>query len=255
MRALVTNDDGITSPGLHALARAARDAGFDVTVAAPSWDSSGASASLTSVEDGGRLVIQRPVDGALAGFDAVAVHAAPAYIVRAAVHGAFGPRPDVVLSGINLGPNLGQAILHSGTVGAALTGATFGCSAAAFSIGAGVEPVWSTAEEVARQVLGWLRSTDGPSLLNVNIPSRPATDLRGVRRAPLASFGAVQTHVTDTGEGYVKLEYVERDIFDEPGTDAALFAEGYVTFTPLSAVCEHVDAATPGLETLMAQVR
>src|SRR5919106_1774673 len=128
-RALVTNDDGIDSAGIGMLARAAADAGLEVTVAAPSWDSSGASASLTAVEEDGRFLVEsRTPDGAgeddHSDAEWYAVEAAPAFIVRAGVEGAFGEPPDVVLSGINLGQNTGAAVLHSGTVGAVLTAAT-----------------------------------------------------------------------------------------------------------------------------------
>src|SRR5687768_6804026 len=118
MRVLVTNDDGIDSPGILALARAALEVGLDVTVAAPSWDSSGASASLTAVERDGRFLLSKETLPGLDGVRAFGVEAAPAFIVRAAVRGAFGPEPDLVLSGVNHGPNTGHAVLHSGTVGA-----------------------------------------------------------------------------------------------------------------------------------------
>src|SRR3989442_413374 len=126
MRALITNDDGVKSTGIRVLATVAVDAGLDVVVAAPGWDSSGASASLTAVEHGGRLKLQRRILDGLDGVTAFAVEAAPAFIVRAAMTGAFGDPPDIVLSGVNHGPNTGRAVLHSGTVGAALTASTFG---------------------------------------------------------------------------------------------------------------------------------
>ena len=121
MNVFITNDDGINSPGIAALARVAVELGLDVVVAAPAWNSSGASASLTGVSSDGRLVV---TDYQLDGADkamAYCIEAAPAMIVRAGVRGAFGPTPDLVLSGINDGPNTGHAVLHSGTVGAALT--------------------------------------------------------------------------------------------------------------------------------------
>ena len=119
-RALVTNDDGIDSPGLHALAAAARDAGLDVIVAAPAEESSGAGASLTAVRREGRTVVTRRELPGLPGVPAWAVDAQPGHIVVAALNGWFDPAPDVVLSGINHGANVGRAVLHSGTVGAAL---------------------------------------------------------------------------------------------------------------------------------------
>src|SRR5690606_33742122 len=129
--ALITNDDGIDATGLRVLADCAIHAGLEVVVAAPSWDSSGAGASLTAVEDDGRVVLR---EAELAGVTGrcISIDAAPAFIVRSAMSGAFGARPDVVLSGVNHGPNTGHAVLHSGTVGAALTAATHGVPTAAF---------------------------------------------------------------------------------------------------------------------------
>lgn len=250
MKVLVTNDDGITSPGIRVLAEAARETGFDVTIAAPSWDSSGASASLTAVEKDGRLLLERHVLEGLDHVDAFGVEAAPAFIVRAAIHAAFGPPPDIVLSGVNNGHNTGYAVLHSGTVGAALTAATFGRAAAAFSIGAGDNPHWQTAKTVARSVLTWLAQTPPPIVLNVNIPDRAMSEIRGLVAARLAAFGAVQTNVTELGEGYVKVEHTELSATLEPGTDAALVADGYACYTPLRSVCEADGTNTTGLEQL-----
>src|SRR5687768_17848146 len=99
MRVLVTNDDGIDSPGILALARAALQVGLDVLVAAPSWDSSGASSSLTGVERDGRLKSARRTLPATA-ITAHAVDAAPAMITVVALRGGFGSLPTIVLSEI-----------------------------------------------------------------------------------------------------------------------------------------------------------
>jgi 5'-nucleotidase len=238
VRVLITNDDGIASPGLHTLAQVAVDAGLDVLVAAPSWDSSGASASLTAVEDDGKFVVREQTLPGLDGVPALAVEAAPAFIVWAAVHGAFGDPPDLVLSGINRGPNTGRAVLHSGTVGAALTAITHGRPAAAFSIGIGDPTYWETAGHVVGDVLGWLLATGVATVLNVNVPNVPIDDLRGIAPAALSRVGAVQANVTEVGKGYVKLAYSAIDAEHEPGTDAALLAQGVATVTPLLAVCE-----------------
>ena len=237
MLALITNDDGIESPGLRALAHAAIDAGLEPVVAAPSWDSSGASASLTSVESAGRVVLSRRTLDGLDGVPAFAVEAAPAFIVRAATTGAFGDAPDVVLSGVNRGPNTGQAVLHSGTVGAALTARTLGRSALAVSIDVG-EPVhWGTAREVAVLAVRWILGRDEPLVVNINVPNRAPGMIRGFESARLASFGAVQAVMTESGAGYVKLDYRGVDAEFEPGTDAALLAEGFATYTALRSVC------------------
>jgi 5'-nucleotidase len=238
MRALVTNDDGIHGRGLAALARAAVESGLDVTVAAPSWDSSGASASLTAVERDGRFLLSTEVLDGLDDVKAYGVEAAPAFIVRAAVRGAFGDEPDLVLSGINHGPNTGHAVLHSGTVGAALTAATFGKRGAAFSLDASASPHWDTAQSVAREVIAWLIDADEAVTLNVNVPDVAPEELRGLRQARLSAFGAVQANVTDTGEGFIKLAFTEIDADPEPGTDSAFLADSWACFTPLQAACE-----------------
>ena len=236
MRALITNDDGVESAGIRTLAAAAAETGLDVLVAAPSWDSSGASASLTSVEEGGRFLVHDvDVDGVGRG---IGVEAAPAFIARAAVHEAFGPAPDLVLSGINHGLNCGHAVLHSGTVGAASTAFTYGTPAIAFSVESGDRVHWETAALVVRSVLEWFLEQQQLLLLNVNVPNVGRDELRGLRPAMLASFGAVTANVTEAGSGYVSMEYREIDADPEPGTDYALIGERFATYTALSPVCE-----------------
>ncbi|MET0797220.1 MAG: 5'/3'-nucleotidase SurE, partial [Rhodococcus sp. (in: high G+C Gram-positive bacteria)] len=133
MRALITNDDGVDSAGIALLARVALDAGLDVVVAAPHEERSGASASLTGMGVDDHLGIERTEIEGLRGVEVYAVQASPALIAFVATRGAFGDPPDVVLSGINHGPNTGAAVLHSGTVGAALTALTHGVPAMALS--------------------------------------------------------------------------------------------------------------------------
>jgi 5'/3'-nucleotidase len=164
------------------------------------------------------------------------------------VHGAFGPKPDLVLSGVNRGPNIGHAVLHSGTVGAALTASTYGVPAAAFSLDAPGEPRWDTAGAVAREVLGWLVAGRDPVVLNVNVPDVEPGDVRGLEEASLAPFGMVQTAVTEQGEGYVMLSYGEIHPDAEPGTDAAWLAQGYACFTPLVATCAAHATKVAGLK-------
>lgn len=239
MHALITNDDGVASDGIRVLAQVAAEAGLDVLVAAPARDLSGASASLTAtLDDDGRFVVsERSWDNPrMAGV--LAVEAAPAFIVRAAMTGAFGPPPEVVLSGINHGPNTGHAVLHSGTVGAALTASTHGRPALAVSIATGTPTHWETAREVAGCALAWLLDQVQPLVVNVNVPNVPLEQLRGFEPARLAAFGAVQATVSEKGHGYVKLAYEDVRPELEPGTDAALVAAGAASFTVLQAVCE-----------------
>ena len=241
MRVLITNDDGVDSAGIAVLAGVAEELALDVVVAAPAWDSSGASASLTGVSDDGRLVLEKRSWPDLDSVSVFAVHAAPAMIVRVGVRGAFGPTPDLVLSGINHGPNTGHAVLHSGTVGAALTAATHGCRSVAFSLGPASAPNFDAAAAVARQIIPQALDAPPPLTLNVNVPSGSAGELRGVRPAVLAGFGAVQTTVTEIEQGYVELTFAEIDPRGEPDSDAVLLSQGFATVTALSPVCEATD--------------
>lgn len=248
MRALITNDDGITSPGLRALAEVALDAGLEVLMAAPTGDRSGTGASLSSVEEDGRIVIHPCPAHAPRGAEAIAVAAAPAFIVQSAMAGAFGDVPDIVLSGINLGVNTGHAVLHSGTVGAASTAATHGSRAMAVSVVASARPRWDTAAAVAARVLPWLRTAPAGTVLNLNAPDLAPADLRGIRSAALARFGAVEARVHEQGEGWVTFTYADVTAELEPGTDAALLADGHATYTLIRPVSEATTDPVPELE-------
>ncbi|MGK4585204.1 5'/3'-nucleotidase SurE [Kitasatospora sp. HPMI-4] len=235
-RILVTNDDGIDSPGLHHLARAACALSPHVVVAAPREETSGSSAALTAVEDQGRVVVERRDLPDLDGVLAHAVAAAPAFIAMLAGRGAFGPAPHIVLSGINRGPNTGRATLHSGTVGAALTASLDGCRTMALSLDVGDTWHWETAAAVTTRLLPLLALTDPGAVINVNIPNLPLGEVRGIRHAVLAPFGTVQTTVTDRGHGYIAVTLTETDTEPGPDSDAALLADGWTTLSLLNAL-------------------
>lgn len=244
---LVTNDDGIDAAGLRVLTSVAVEAGLDVTVAAPHVESSGSSAALTSLEEDGRLRLHdRELDG-LPVRRAVGVEALPGFIALTGARGAFGPKPEVVLSGVNHGRNTGHAILHSGTVGAALTASANGCRALAVSLDGPGDGHLETAAHVARCVLRWLLGQRPNTVVNVNVPDVALAELRGLRHVSLASFGAVQAKVLRAGEGFVQLEMADVDADHEPGTDAYLLAEGWSTITALRAPCEALGIDLPAL--------
>ncbi|WP_127507329.1 5'/3'-nucleotidase SurE [Actinoplanes solisilvae] len=251
-RILITNDDGVAAPGIRALALAvARD--HEVVVAAPREEQSGMSAALTAVADDGQIVVS-PYD--LAGLTAYAVAASPAYIVVLASLGVFGPPPDLVVSGINRGANAGRAVLHSGTVGAALTAANNGIRGLAVSLdvlnptsagspatggNAIVVPAdedlhWETAASAAVMLLGALIAAPDRTVLNLNVPDRG--EVAPLREATLAWFGQAQLAVAEAGEGFVRTS-IERS-GDElvPGTDMALLAEGFATVTAIRPPAE-----------------
>src|SRR2546421_4669973 len=155
---------------------------------------SGASASITAVEEDGRFLVEpRTVVGLEAADAVLAVGGLPAFIALTGMRGAFGPAPDLVLSGINNGPNTGYAVLHWARVGAALTASTFGARAMAVSLnvrtrtvsGAGVppsalaSPCWDTAAHFARRTLPTLLDAEPGSVFNVNAPNIPLDQVRG----------------------------------------------------------------------------
>ncbi|GAA3665267.1 5'/3'-nucleotidase SurE [Microbacterium marinilacus] len=236
-RVLVTNDDGIDAPGLHALARAAVVHGLDVTVAAPERQSSGASASIVAGEEEGRIAVERRTLDGLEDQPAFAVRGGPGLIALIAAHGAFGERFDVVLSGVNHGANVGRAILHSGTVGAALTGGLNGAWGLAVSLDVGMRPdafEWDAAADTAIGTLSFLTTLERGSVINLNVPNAPRH--RGVREAPLAPFGIVQTTLSERGEKHIRLAVEDLPNVPDPGTDAALLAEGWATLTGIEPV-------------------
>jgi len=257
LRILVTNDDGIESPGIRWLARMAADRGHDVAIAAPNAESSGMSAALTAVQEAGRIVVTRST---LEGIPAYGVAASPAFIALMAGSEAFGPVPDVVLSGVNRGANAGRAVLHSGTVGAALTAAAGGVRAMAVSLDvltalmatagsgraalAAIDEVddesrhWATAGRVALDLLPSLAAAPPGTILNVNTPDVPHDQLPGVRRGALALFGQVQMTVVESGEGFVRTTVEATGHAPEPGTDLAVLAAGYACVTELRGVAE-----------------
>ncbi|BCL13218.1 5'/3'-nucleotidase SurE [Micromonospora sagamiensis] len=269
LRVLVTNDDGVAAPGLARLAQAAVARGLDVVVAAPLEEASGTSASMTALEREGHVVVRAHPLPELPDVPVYGVGGSPGFIVLIAVHGAFGPPPTVVLSGVNRGANAGRAVLHSGTVGAAFTAAANGCRAMAVSLdvlsaadvtpgsgGAAVHPAvrvrdterhWSTAARVALDLLPRLTAGPAESVLNVNAPDLPYERLRGVRRASLASFGQVQMTVAEAGHGFVRTSLEEPGQAVQPGTDLFWLAEEYACVTAIRAVIEVADVDLSGL--------
>jgi 5'-nucleotidase len=238
--ALITNDDGIDAPGLRVLAHAAAAAGLEVVVAAPLDDSSGGSCSLIAVQEEGRVVVERRDPAEFGATEAFGVAAMPALITLMALQGAFGPVPDLVLSGVNEGLNVGRAVIHSGTVGAAVTACMHGRPGLAVSREAAAEAHWEAIESTTREVVAWFSGSTEVRAMSLNIPHRPLAELSGLRPARLAAFGAVQATVVDTGEGSVMLTYEEVARTLEPGTDAALVADGYATVTALEPLAERV---------------
>jgi len=246
MRILVTNDDGIEAKGISELARVACDTGMEVVVTAPSAERSGSGAALVAVESPTGVVTDSVGLPAAPQATAYGIHASPALITVMAATGAFGMKPDLVLSGINHGPNTGLAVLHSGTVGAAFTAVAHGIPAIAFSHASAQPRSWDTAAIVARHVVRWaLAQPLAPLVLNVNIPDVPPEELRGIRGARLASFGAAQAQV-EVEDHTQTVTVSEPAGQHRPDSDAALLEAGWATVTAVAAPCE-IPADLPGL--------
>jgi len=244
MKVLVTNDDGVSSPGLHALARALVDDGRDVVVAAPDRDMSGMGAAIGGIHLD-EHIDARPVElPGLAGVPAYAVDGPPGLCVLAARLGGFGEPPDLVVSGINPGANTGRAVLHSGTVGAALTAANFGGRGLAVSLDVparldpGVPRHWDTAAAVAAAAVDWLAAARAGVVVNLNVPDRPPEGLAGARWATLAPFGTVRSAVVETAEGGggLQMELRPSDVELPPDCDTALVKAGYVAVSPIGGI-------------------
>ena len=200
VRILVTNDDGVGAPGLAALTRAlvtwadksaaAGAARPEIVVVAPSSNYSGAGAAVGSVTDRTVIGYQRAsVEGA-EDVEAYGLDASPALSVIAGALGAVGPKPDLVVSGINLGVNVGRSVLHSGTVGAALTASQLGISALAVSLRVGPPPdPWESAADLAVALIDPLCRAPARTVLNLNVPALPLHQIRGLRWARVSGDG------------------------------------------------------------------
>jgi 5'-nucleotidase len=228
MRILVSNDDGYNAPGIEALARALSGLG-EITVVAPETNHSGASNSLT---------LNRPLSVRTAANGFYYVNGTPSDCVHVALTGGLIPdRPDLVVSGINNGANLGEDTLYSGTVAAASEGYLFGIPSIAFSL---AEKGWAHIEDAARAarhiVERQLASPMGAVLLNVNIPSRRFEDLAGYAVTRLGKRHPSEPVVRSTtpyGDTVYWIGPVGQASDGGPGTDFHAVAQGSVALTPL----------------------
>lgn len=234
-RVLVTNDDGINAPGLLALAVAAAELDADMTVVAPAVDQSGSGAGIRPLLPGAGVAFRSVALPGLDDVPAFCVDCPPALAVLSACLGGGDRGPHMVLSGVNMGLNLGVGVLHSGTVGAALTAANLGLPAVAVSLEGGPRPHWRTATALAVTAARWLARTRLPVVLNVNVPDVALEDLAGVRSATLTRFSEVRWHVPQ-GDGPDLGG--ESPVDADPDSDAALVRRRFATITVLHGLRE-----------------
>ncbi len=270
MRVLLTNDDGIDAPGLAVLARAVArwvaDAPVgesrEALVVAPLANYSGMAAAVGDVFAQPTVPYRRwRIPGAEA-LPAYGLDAPPAMCALIGAIGGLGIVPDLVVAGINPGANVGRSILHSGTVGAVLTAAQLGLSGLAVSVQWSEQIHYDTAAAVAVEVIDELFRAPSRTVLNLNVPSRTAAELRGVRRGHVSLAGVIVeagvraggVPLGESGELPLRLGPASPqlgDVSDEsPDDDGALLAAGYASLTPLRGPHEDDD---PGLETTMAR--
>ncbi|WBU37879.1 5'/3'-nucleotidase SurE [Homoserinibacter sp. YIM 151385] len=237
MRILLTNDDGIEAPGFRELAVAILELGHDLVVAAPARQLSGASASILIDNDSPQVEV-RPHDLGIDGLEARAVGAAPAMCVLLAIHGRFGARPELVVSGPNHGANAGRVVLHSGTVGAALTAGANGIRGLAVSLDVGLVPTgyhWNAAARTAAGLLELAAAQPAGAVLNLNVPNR--AEPAELVEAPLDPAGIVHTTTTeDDDEDSVRLALASATGRSVADSDADLLARGFATLTRLAPV-------------------
>src|SRR4051812_48130868 len=199
---------------------------------------SGTGAAIGVLHTGARIDVRKvEVPGCSA--DAWAVGGPPGLCVLAARLGAFGTPPDIVVSGINAGLNTGRAILHSGTVGAALTAQNFGAKGLAVSVASAQPWRWDTAATIAVEVLELLAEAPDRSVLNVNVPALARDEIEDVRWARLAAFGSVRAAIGEVQtDGALQIELQATDEQLPPDTDTALCASGFATITTLVGIAE-----------------
>jgi 5'-nucleotidase len=234
MKILVSNDDGYFAPGITLLAEALRQSG-EVTVVAPERDRSGASNSLT---------LDRPLTVRRAPNGYFSVNGTPTDCVHIAVTGLLDFTPDIIVSGVNLGANMGDDTIYSGTVAAAAEGYLLGIPAVAVSLTDKAGRHFETAIGVALQVVErFRRSAFGePVLLNVNVPDVPAASLRGMEITRLGRRHKAEPVVklqTPRGETAYWIGPAGAAADAGPGTDFHAVEHHKVSITPLRMDLTH----------------
>ena len=239
MRLLLSNDDGVLAHGLACLERAARPLG-DVTVVAPDREQSATSHSLT---------LHHPLRPVQLGEHRWQVDGTPTDCVMLAIEALMPARPDWVLSGINHGPNMGEDVLYSGTVAAAMEGLSLGVPSIAVSYagrltGSDGSPLDDQVDTLSRLLAHLVALPEFPkhTLLNVNLPPIPSADVRGVKLTRLGrrTFSDSIAKMKDPwGRPIYWIGGGSVTWTAEEGTDINAIREGYISVTPLHLDVTH----------------
>lgn len=234
MRILVSNDDGVFAPGIRALAEALATIA-DIDVIAPDRNRSGASNSLTLLDP---LRVKRLENGYYS------VEGTPTDCVHLAMTGFFDTRANLVVSGINDGANLGDDILYSGTVAAAMEGRFLGLPAIAISMAGSNIKHYETGAEIARRLVLKLQTHSLPSqtIFNVNVPDLPLNEIKGLEVTRLGARHCAEPVVKDNDPRGRPIYWVgppgaEADAGS--GTDFYAVSQARVSITPLHLDMTH----------------
>jgi 5'-nucleotidase len=247
VKILVSNDDGYFAPGITLLAEALRQMG-EVTVVAPERDRSGASNSLT---------LDRPLTVRRAPNGYFSVNGTPTDCVHIAVTGLLDFVPDVVVSGVNLGANMGDDTIYSGTVAAAVEGYLLGIPSVAVSLTSKAGKHFESAISVALKMVDRLRQRPfgEPVLLNVNVPDVPADRLQGIEITRLGKRHKAEPVIkleTPRGETAYWIGPAGGAADAGPGTDFHAVESGRVSVTPLRMDLTHAGQLARAKEWLAA---
>lgn len=249
MHILLSNDDGFAAPGIQCLASALASKS-QITVVAPDRNRSGASNSLT---------LEDPIRAHTVSEGVVRVDGTPTDCVHLAITGLLEKEPDIVISGINAGANMGDDVLYSGTVAAAMEGRFLGLPAIAVSLVGDQLNHYETAAQVVLSLLDDLPDAPLPSdtILNINVPDLPFDDLSGIQTTRLGRRHKSQPVIQASDPRGRPIYWVGANGEEKeegPGTDFYAVRNGYVSVTPL-----HIDltrhAALSDLDSWLKKVQ
>lgn len=236
MHILLTNDDGIYAPGIASLASTLATVA-EITVIAPDRERSATGHAITMHKPLRVDEVELAVEGG--GIKGLAVNGTPSDCVKIAVKALLPQPPDLIISGINRGPNLGTDILYSGTVSAAIEGILFDIPSLAVSLASFNPCSFTTAAQVTRIIVEQIKDRTLPArtLLNINIPPLDFQELRGIRVTKLG-FREYENIFEERLDPWGKVYYwmsgdvVDRDE-DLEDFDTAAVRKGYVSVTPV----------------------
>ena len=237
MKILISNDDGYMARGIQTLARALSEMG-EITVVAPDRNRSGASNSLT---------LENPLRLDLLDNGVYRVEGTPTDCVHLAITGLLEEEPDMVVSGINAGANLGDDVLYSGTVAAAMEGRFLGLPAIAISLVGHDATHYETAGWVAQQLVARLKTSALPAdtILNVNVPDLPIDQITGFESTRLGHRHKAEPVIKEYDPRGRAMYWIGPAGAEEdagPGTDFDAIRRGAVSVTPLQIDLTRYDA-------------